>query len=114
MYRELYEKGTPSGESQIVAELIERAIVLASVDLDLTMQYLADGLMASVYLKAPHNASWSIFWKHEYPRVVDTGMDPIPSLADPQIQELLAEDVRKIFIHLHVFCRCPSCRPQES
>jgi hypothetical protein len=110
MYHELYEKGTPPGESQIVAELIERAIVLAQVDLDLTIQYLAEGLMATVYLKAPHNAPWNIMWKHDQPAKIDTGMDPIPSLADPQIQQLLAEAIGKIFVHLHAYCRCSSCR----
>jgi hypothetical protein len=110
MYRELYEKGVPPGESQIVAELIEQAIILASVDLDLTIQYLADGLMATVHLKPPHNAPWNIMWTHEQSKMIDTGMDPIPSLADPHIQELLTESMRKIYIHLHAFCHCPACR----
>lgn len=110
MYRELYEKGTPSGESQIVAELIERAIILASVELDLTVQYLTDGLLATVYLKPPHNAQWNIQWMHEQSSVIDTGMDPIPPLADPNVQELLTEAARKIYIHLHAFCHCASCR----
>lgn len=110
MYRELYEKGTPAGESQIVAALIEQAVILAAVDLDLTVQYLSDGLLAVVYLKPPHNCPWNIQWRHEQSRVIDTGMDPVPSLADPRIQELLTESIRKIYIHLHAFCHCPTCR----
>lgn len=110
MNRPLYEKGVPPGESQIIAELIEQAIILASVELDLTVQYLSDGVMAVVYLKPPHNAPWNIHWRHAQPRVIDTGMDPIPSLADPKIQELLTEAIKKIYIHLHVFCHCAACR----
>lgn len=111
MYRELYEKDMPAGESQIVAELIERAIILAAVDLDLTIQYLVDGLMATVYLKPPHNASWHILWMHDNKAKIDTGMDPIPSLADPNIQELLADSIRKAYVHIHTFCHCSLCRP---
>ena len=106
----LYEKDVPPGDSQIVAELIEQAIILAQVELDLTVQYLANGLMAIVYLKPPHNAPWNIHWHHDNPRFVDTGWDPIPSLADPKIQELLTESMRKIFIHLHAYCRCEDCK----
>lgn len=110
MYRELYEKDGTAGESQIIVALIEQAVILASVDVDLTVQYLVDGCQATVYLKPPHNAFWHIDWRHEQSKVVDVGMDPIPSLADPKIQELLTESIRKIYIQLHAFCHCPTCR----
>ena len=111
MYRELYEKDTPSGESQIIAELIERAVILAAVELDLTMQYLITGLIAVVHLRPPHSATWNIVWPGVgHSNLIDTGMDSSPSLADPQLQEHLAEDIKKIHIHLHTFCRCSLCR----
>jgi hypothetical protein len=110
MYRELYAKDLPPDDAQIVAALIEQAVVLARVDLDLTVQYLTDGLMATVYLKPPHNTPWHILWKHEQSRMIDTGIDPMPSLADPRIQELLTESIQEIFTRLYAFCHCPSCR----
>lgn len=109
MYRELYEKDAPSDESKIVAELIERAIVLASAEVDMTVQYMIEGLLAVIHLKPPHQAQWNIMWHHDKSAHIETGFTD-PAIADPKIQELLTEDISKIFIHLHAFCPCPSCK----
>lgn len=110
MYRELYENGIPANESQIIAELIERAVLLAAVDVDLTMQYLTDGLLAIVNLRPPHHATWNIQWMHTNSNIIETGMDNPPSLADPLIQDRLTEDMKKIHTYIHTYCRCELCK----
>lgn len=98
------------GDSQIIIDLIEQ---VAPKEVDVLFTCTKDGVLATMQLRPPHTASWSITWAIKSPIMLDTGdeLNPYPCLADPQCQNVLTEQLQRAYMKMYSFCDCQGCRP---
>lgn len=105
-------EGTPHGDSDIIADLIEETV---PEELDIAFMFYKDGLVAELSLRPPHHASWNVIWRFDSANKINTGDDddPSPYLANPDCQSILIEQFKKLYRKLLVLCDCKVCQPRE-
>lgn len=110
MPKKLYPKDGPQGDSELIFEIVNEAIIKSKYPIDLTTQYLIDGVMIICNPKPPHDSSWNVAWFIRKSGVLDTGFDPVPSLADPNFDKHLEDHIHRIYQVLLEQCSCMNCR----
>jgi hypothetical protein len=108
MYTSFYESDN-NQDSILIANIIDNAMMQQKLKLDMTVQFMKNGCFAMLYLGKAHKSSWNICWFSDKPNIIDTGISML-SLADPNFQNRLIDNITKITMLMVAFCDCASCR----
>lgn len=111
MNEKLYPLGQPlHDDTKIIVELIENVV---PKEVDVLFTCTSVGVLATMHLRPPHQASWNITWTISKPMILDTGDEgmPYPCIADPACKDIVTEQLARRYKEMHRFCDCQRCRP---
>lgn len=107
MYTSLYEDGYNNADSPLIMGLVDQALA-SRPELTMIAYFMRDGC-AMMILLTGHSATWYINWDVGDPNKLDTGLTFL-SLADPEFNNKLVDQVDKIANAMAYACVCHRCQ----
>ena len=112
MYTSLFEHHFHDRDGELIANIIDDAIMQQNFKLDMIVHFMKNGCFAMLYLGKTHNASWNICWCSDNPNTIDTGIGSL-SILNPNFNDTLVNHIIKITMIMTAFCECDHCRQQK-